>query len=230
MAKGPIEGRDAFLDHIAEGLGRPRQKHVDQPQWQHQPQQHVYENLSQDELVEVFERASEEIDTKVWKTESERWPELLQEVMDAHGGGSVIASGDERLRSLDLQEKDDIDVWDATRGEENITLAEKANIGLVCSDITLAESGTVALFSDTEKGRSVSLLPRTLIAIVPKSTIVPRMTQAAETIHEHEQSGAGIASCVSFVSGPSNSADIEMKRVVGVHGPVEMSCIIVDDK
>lgn len=230
MEKGTIEGRDAFLDHIAEGLGRPRQKHVDRPRWEHQPQQHVYEDLSQKELVEVFEHEAEQIDIKVRKTGTSQLPEMLEEVMAEHGGGPVMASGDERIRLLHLEAKEDMHKWNAARGEENIALAEKANIGLVCSDITLAESATVALFSDTEKGRSVSLLPRTLIALVPKSTIVPRMTQAAEQIHEYEQTGSGVHSCISFVSGPSNSSDIEMSRVVGVHGPVEMSCIIVEDQ
>ncbi|MFP3490168.1 LUD domain-containing protein, partial [Staphylococcus sp. SIMBA_130] len=71
-----------------------------------------------------------------------------------------------------------VHVWDEKKGQENVSFAERAGAGIVFSDITLAESGTVTLFNDRYNGRSISLLPETFIAIVPKSTLVPRMTQA----------------------------------------------------
>lgn len=235
MHQGTIENREAFLDKIAAGLGRERRsKGVKRPGWQYQPQKDVYQGMSQDELVGVLEKACEAIHTEVTKTTSADLNEKLSDVIVAHGGAPVVTSADARFTEygLDrfLQKGDNVHVWDSARGKENIGIAEKANIGLTFSDITLAESGTVVLFSDKGKARSVSLLPKTYVAIIPQSTIVPRMTQAAHEIHKWKEAGEDVASCVNFVSGPSNSADIELNLVVGVHGPVRVTYIIVTDR
>ncbi|HEU5139950.1 MAG TPA: lactate utilization protein C [Bacillales bacterium] len=234
MPEGTIQNRESFLDHIANSLGRDlRNQKVERPDWNYRPQQKVYQGLTQDELVDVLEKACENIHTEIKRTKADQLLQAIEEVVDAHGGGSAVTWDDPRFIDFGLEafvEDESVQVWDASHGEENIDIAEKANIGITFSDITLAESGTVTLFSDKGKGRSVSLLPKTYIAIIPKSTIVPRMTQATEQIHKKVELGEAVPSCVNFISGPSNSADIEMNLVVGVHGPVQVTYVVVTDR
>lgn len=120
--------------------------------------------------------------------------------------------------------------WDAEQGAKNIEKAEQANVGITFSEITLAESATVVLYASEHAGRSVSLLPTTYIAIIPKSSIVPRMTQASDILKQQIRDGVTVPSCINYITGPSNSADIEMDLVVGVHAPVKAAYILVNDR
>ena len=234
-----IDNRNNFLNNLARNLGRSRRtKDVERPKWSLSPQWDVYKDYTQDELVDVLAEQCKVIHTNFKRTTFAKLPTVLTETVQGHAGDSIIASNDSRIDEYGLNEiyvkwrEDGIDIrlWDETIGKENQIFAEKADIGITFSETTLAESGTVTLFNDKNNGRTISLLPRVHVVIIPKSTIVPRMTQAVKHIHEANQQGDEVSSCVSFISGPSNSADIEMNLIVGVHGPVEATYIVVDDK
>lgn len=236
--KGTIQNRDAFLQTIASRFGRDTKKEVERPKWAFNPQKEVLKNATKDELVEVLKDQCTLIHTDLWKTRKQDLPQTLHKLIKQYGGGNIVTWKDDRyeqfgLKSLFLEElpKEDTNVyeWDATKGESNISKAEQANIGITISEITLAESGTVVLYSGKDRGRTISFLPTNSIVIVPKSTIVPRMTQAANILREKVKNGETIPSCINYITGPSNSADIEMNLVVGVHGPVKASYIVVDD-
>ncbi|CAM4056644.1 lactate utilization protein C [Bacillus manliponensis] len=229
-----IQNREAFLGHIAKQLGRERPNSVEKPSWTISPQWSVFEGLTKDELVLKLIEHCEIIHTEVKRTTQEQLTETLQSCMTEWNTKSVVYANDKRFDEHKLSEflengELSCKRWESEKLEEMIEFARHADVGITFSDMTLAESGTVVLFNDGEKGRHVSLLPEANIAIVPKSTLVPRLTQATKAIHEQNVKGAKLPSCVNFVSGPSNSADIEMNLVVGVHGPIKTAYIIVDD-
>ncbi|WP_171548136.1 LUD domain-containing protein, partial [Shigella flexneri] len=45
-----------------------------------------------------------------------------------------------------------------------------------------------------------------------KSTILPRVAQLAEKLHQKAQAGERMPSCINIISGPSSTADIELIR------------------
>ena len=241
MGKGTIHNRDAFLHRIADRLGRNRRTDgVKRPEWSQRSQWNVFKDYTSEQLLDQFKKQCEAIHTDVEETTGELLPKMISDVILRYRGKKIMTWNDPRFESFGIlsylnknlsQHGAEVQRWDEQRSrEENIRLAEKADVGITFSDITLAESGTVVLLSDKGKGRSVSLLPENYIAIIPKSTLVPRMTQAAQEIHRRIENGDSVASCVNFISGPSNSADIEMSLVVGVHGPVRVTYIIVTDR
>ncbi|WP_068982628.1 LutC/YkgG family protein [Lysinibacillus xylanilyticus] len=236
---GSIQNRDLFLSKIAQKLGHAPKTELTRPTWQYQPQDRVLKGATKDELVEVLVNQCQYIDTEILKTNTANLSDALQKVVENYGGHSVITWKDERFQSYGLsslmteqwpQANIQLYEWDSAQPEENIRQAEKANIGITISEITLAESGTAVLFSSKDKGRSVSFLPENSIILIPKSTIVPRMTQAARFISEKIRNGEQIASCINFITGPSNSADIEMIPVIGVHGPIKATYIVIEDR
>lgn len=232
MAKGTIQNKDTFLNEIADKLGRKRKAEVSLPKWKHQPQWEVYKNYSQEDLMAIFQESSKAKEVHVVETKKSILAETIQMVMKEYGGGSIVTTKDERFAEYNLTTTFDnaqTHIWDTSLGEKNIDKAKEANLGVFFSDISLAESGTIVQFNNKDIARSVSLLPTTYVAIVPKSSIVPRMTQATHEIHKQVEAGKDIATCVNFISGPSNSADIEMDIVVGVHGPVKAVYLVVAD-
>ncbi|WP_010531309.1 LutC/YkgG family protein [Lentibacillus jeotgali] len=232
MSKGAIHNRDKFLSHIADRLGRERKVDVSRPDWEHQPQWAVYQEKTSDELCALFNENSEEKGTHVVETTMDQLSETVEYVMKTYDGAPMIATNDGRFAEFglsDVFDKNDVHLWAAESGERNIERARQANIGFLFSDVSLAESGTITQFNDRNIARSVSLLPTTYAAIVPKSSIVPRMTQATERVHNQVKDGQTISPYINFITGPSNSADIEMNMVVGVHGPVKAVHIVVLD-
>ena len=87
----------------------------------------------------------------------------------------------------------------------------------------IADSGTiVSHHKETEGRRVISLLPDFHLCILSASQIV-------ETLPEYFARCAEPPSLATFISGPSATADIEMTRIKGVHGPRFLSVIIVRD-
>ncbi len=235
---GKIQNKDSFLSNIAEKLGRTPGATVEKPAWSYRPQDKVLAGHSKDELKEVLRDQCTRIHTDFRETTKEELPETLLKIMEEYGLASVVRWEDPRFEEYGLEDlfnktlpekRTEVHTWNPGLGEKNREFATSANIGVTFSDMTLAESGTVVLFSSSDKGRSVSLLPAAYIAVVPKSTIVPRMTQAAREVEKRIAAGERVPSCVNFITGPSNSADIEMNLIVGVHGPIHTAYIVVDD-
>jgi L-lactate dehydrogenase complex protein LldG len=239
MAAGSIQNKDRFLNQVAKSLGRERKStSVVRPQWKHQPQYKVFKGFSQEQLIEILKEQCTKIHTQVEEVTTDSLQAKLERVVAELGGKSIVSWDDPRFEEYGINrfyekavsEGINVHKWDPNLAKENVNIAERADIGITFSDMTLAESGTVVLFSDQGKGRSVSLLPTFYIAIIPKSTIVPRMTQATTLIHQMQEEKGSVPSCINFISGPSNSADIEMNLVVGVHGPIKAYYLIVEDK
>ncbi|STF55432.1 transporter [Escherichia coli] len=106
-------------------------------------------------------------------------------------------------------------------------LLKRQKTGVVFAEYGLTESGGIVLFSAPERGRSVSLLPEASLFVLRKSTILPQSGAAcAKNFNDMAQEGQRMPSCINLIGGPSSTADIELIKVVGVHGPVHATYLI----
>jgi L-lactate dehydrogenase complex protein LldG len=88
----------------------------------------------------------------------------------------------------------------------------------------VADSGTIVLHhSGTEGRRIITLLPDWHLCIL-------RASQVVETLPEYFDRCTQPPPLATYISGPSATADIEMTRIKGVHGPRFLSVILVRDE
>lgn len=96
--------------------------------------------------------------------------------------------------------------------------------------ITLCEhlvsrTGTIVLSSQQLSGRTTSVYAPIHICIAYTHQLVYDIT---DSLLQFKQENQFLPSMISYATGPSRTADIEKTLVVGVHGPKEVYCFLVD--
>jgi L-lactate dehydrogenase complex protein LldG len=90
------------------------------------------------------------------------------------------------------------------------------------STLAIAETGTVVLQNVPGQGRrAVTLVPDYHLCLVEGRRVVETVPEAIEQLADT----AGLTT--TFFSGPSATADIEMTRIKGVHGPRFLDVVLI---
>jgi len=102
-------------------------------------------------------------------------------------------------------------------------LAATARIGISQMDWAVANTGTLVQDASAVAKRLVSTLPDIHIAIVKSSEVVADLPVLLKKADPNR------APYISFITGPSRTADIERVLTIGVHGPARLIVVAVDD-
>jgi L-lactate utilization protein LutC len=102
-----------------------------------------------------------------------------------------------------------------------------ADLGVGGVDYLLAETGSIALLTRPDRPRSLSLLPPVHVAVAHRRQLLPDLFDLFEARLWAERQG--LPSCLSLITGPSKTGDIELRLVTGVHGPGEVHVVLIDE-
>ena len=97
------------------------------------------------------------------------------------------------------------------------------DVGITAVQAAIAETGTLVLQSDRERHRLISLLPPVHIAIVESEQICGTL---GEVLSALRSDGEELSPAITFITGPSRTADIELTLAIGVHGPQKLYVIV----
>ena len=123
------------------------------------------------------------------------------------------------------------DALKQTLAASGFTNLHSNNIATCDASITTCESlvartGSMLLSSAQKNGRTTSVYAPVHICIAYTNQLVYDIKDALQLLKE--KYNGNLPSLVSLATGPSRTADIEKTLVVGVHGPKEVFCFLVD--
>jgi L-lactate utilization protein LutC len=151
-------------------------------------------------------------------------PKLFKESVESVSGHCIIATDvtDALSRIITDLKAERIAISDNAPNKHDIF---GFDVGISTAQAAIAETGTLVLDSSCERHRLVSLVPPVHIAIVNASSIVETLSEALALLHKKE-----ISPAITFITGPSRTADIELTLAIGVHGPQELYVIVDGSK
>ena len=103
-----------------------------------------------------------------------------------------------------------------------------AYIGVTSADFCMADTATLVMRTRPGHARTVSLVPAIHMAIITLDQMIADLKELYALLrwdpHERRE---GLTNCLTFISGPSKTADIEATMVHGAHGPREVHLFVI---
>lgn len=95
------------------------------------------------------------------------------------------------------------------------------------ADALVTDTVTCVVNSNREEVRLGTMVAEVSIMLVRKSTLLDKLEDANTIMLDLLNRGG--ASYTAFITGPSRTADIERVGALGVHGPLELHIVLLED-
>ena len=101
-------------------------------------------------------------------------------------------------------------------------------VGITDCECLVANTGTVVMSSSDRSGRAFSVYTPVHIVIATERQLVYDLEDGIALMMDRY--AGRLPSGIFFVSGPSRTGDIEKTLVLGVHGPVEIYVLLIEEE
>lgn len=162
-------------------------------------------------ILETFVERLHEYDAHVFETTADAVATTIAEVLRSQNQKSTIVAEGFPQKFLPTGFS-----WrhESSATTEQLNMIEGA---ISECEVAIAHTGTIVL-----KGvRKLTLLPDRYLCVVYESQVVETVSEAIAALEKYA------AEPLTFISGPSATADIEMTRIRGVHGPRFLDVVLV---
>ena len=180
-------------------------------------------------LVDTFVNEITKVSGKAFILKSEdEIKDYVIRLVEEHSAKSLAIWESDFLKQINLREFLEIKGLKFASLNSKEEMA-KADIGITEADFGIADTGTIVLTANEKQPRSVSLIPPVHIAIIKSDVIVENLKDLFVLLtNTISQSGSltNLTSCITFITGPSRTGDIELNIILGVHGPKELFVLI----
>ncbi|MDE1853995.1 MAG: LUD domain-containing protein [Thaumarchaeota archaeon] len=141
----------------------------------------------------------------------------------------VVAGLPGPVRSLVLSALDGVKVVDAERlsGEDAKEAVSGADIGVTWAANGLVKEGALLEVTWDDAIKLASSLPMMHVALLSEKGLLPDLAAGMLEAGRIVSSSPNPKPIVSFIAGPSKTADIESRLLYGVHGPHTMLVIVL---
>ncbi len=178
---------------------------------------------TQAEQVALFEKNSAALKTEVYEVGSlaEAAAQLGEIAKEA--GWKQVATHNDPLAS-GLSGKLGLPILTTEAGYDTLEL-EKCDAGITGCDALVAQTGSILVSTMSAGGRALSVLPPHHVVIARREKMVPDLASALRLVRDRY--APNWPSCLSFITGPSRTGDIERILVLGAHGPKRLTVFLL---
>ncbi len=159
--------------------------------------------------------------------------DILKEILGEADPKSVVAAGlptaarmlvETALKGVRHSFVEDL------KASEAVNVISKADVGVTWASYGAARQGCIIEVAYDDAIKLASSLPRVHVALLSSRDVLTELPLAvAKVAALLRDEGHGTKKpVISIISGPSKTADIEMRLVYGVHGPHALHVVVLD--